>query len=117
MAHIPFVTARVLLRYLARGDLRIGRVRWGHVLASVVLPAGAPAERVTARVARGWPELVPPSADRARCVQRTWWVSGQGATVAALTLGYLDAGLRSREGFTIKSGSRRTLASRERAPR
>jgi SAM-dependent methyltransferase len=38
VAHIPFVTARVLLRYLARRDLRIGRVRWGHVLASVLAP-------------------------------------------------------------------------------
>jgi len=36
--HIPFVTARVLLRYLVRRDLRIGRVRWGHVLASVLAP-------------------------------------------------------------------------------
>ena len=38
VAHIPFVTARVLLRYLLRRDLRIGRVRWGHVLASVLAP-------------------------------------------------------------------------------
>jgi len=36
--HIPFVTARVLARYLIRRDLRIGRVRWGHVLASVLAP-------------------------------------------------------------------------------
>ena len=36
--HIPFVTARVLLRYLVSRDLRIGRVRWGHVLASVLAP-------------------------------------------------------------------------------
>jgi len=36
--HIPFVTARVLARYLARRDLRIGPVRWGHVLASVLAP-------------------------------------------------------------------------------
>jgi SAM-dependent methyltransferase len=36
--HIPFVTARVLLRYLRSRDLRIGRVRWGHVLASVLAP-------------------------------------------------------------------------------
>jgi SAM-dependent methyltransferase len=36
--HIPFVTARVLARYLRRRDLRIGRVRWGHVLASVLAP-------------------------------------------------------------------------------
>jgi cyclopropane fatty-acyl-phospholipid synthase-like methyltransferase len=36
--HIPFVTARVLARYLARRDLRIGRVRWGHVLASALAP-------------------------------------------------------------------------------
>jgi SAM-dependent methyltransferase len=36
--HIPFVTARVLLRYLVRGDLHIGRVRWGHVFASVLAP-------------------------------------------------------------------------------
>jgi hypothetical protein len=70
---------------------------WGHVLASVALPAGAPAERVKARVARGWPELVPPHADRAACVQRTWWVSGQGATAATLTLAYLDEGLRARD--------------------
>ena len=70
---------------------------WGHVLASVSLPAGAAAERVKARVARGWPELVPPSAERAACVQRTWWLQGQGATASALTLTYLDEGLRSRE--------------------
>jgi SAM-dependent methyltransferase len=38
VAHIPFVTVRVLARYLARRDLRIGRVRWGHVLASVLAP-------------------------------------------------------------------------------
>jgi MPBQ/MSBQ methyltransferase len=38
VAHIPFVTARVLLRYLLRGDLRIGRVRWGHVLGSALAP-------------------------------------------------------------------------------
>jgi len=38
VAHIPFVTARVLLRYLARRELRIGRVRWGHVLASLLAP-------------------------------------------------------------------------------
>ena len=37
VAHIPFVTARVLLRYLRR-ERRIGRVRWGHVLASVLAP-------------------------------------------------------------------------------
>jgi cyclopropane fatty-acyl-phospholipid synthase-like methyltransferase len=36
--HIPFVTARVLARYLIRRDLHIGRVRWGHVLASVLAP-------------------------------------------------------------------------------
>jgi SAM-dependent methyltransferase len=36
--HIPFVTARVLARYLIRRDLRIGRIRWGHVLASVLAP-------------------------------------------------------------------------------
>lgn len=70
---------------------------WGHVLATVALPAGAPAERLKARVARGWPELVPPQSDRAACVQRTWWLAGQGATAAALTLTYLDEGLRSRE--------------------
>jgi hypothetical protein len=70
---------------------------WGHVIASVALPAGAPAERVRVRVARGWPELVPPSAERSACVQRTWWVAGQGATAATLTLGYLDEGLRARE--------------------
>lgn len=69
---------------------------WGHVLASVTLRGGAPAERVRARVARGWPELVPASMDRAACVQRTWWVTGQGAA-ADLTLTYLDEGLRSRE--------------------
>ena len=38
VAHIPFVTARVLARYLIRRDLHIGRVRWGHVLASVLAP-------------------------------------------------------------------------------
>ena len=38
VAHIPFVTARVLLRYLVRRELHIGRVRWGHVLASVLAP-------------------------------------------------------------------------------
>ncbi len=38
VAHIPFVTARVLARYMVRRDLRIGRVRWGHVLASVLAP-------------------------------------------------------------------------------
>jgi SAM-dependent methyltransferase len=38
VAHIPFVTARVLARYMLRRDLRIGRVRWGHVLASVLAP-------------------------------------------------------------------------------
>jgi hypothetical protein len=70
---------------------------WGHVLASVALPAGAPAERVNARVARGWPELVPPAVEREACVQRTWWVQGQGAVASALTLGYLDEGLRARE--------------------
>ena len=37
VAHIPFVTARVL-RAMVRRDLRIGRVRWGHVLASVLAP-------------------------------------------------------------------------------
>ena len=36
--HIPFVTARVLARYFTRRDLRIGRVRWGHVLASALAP-------------------------------------------------------------------------------
>jgi cyclopropane fatty-acyl-phospholipid synthase-like methyltransferase len=36
--HIPIVTARVLARYLLRRDLHIGRVRWGHVLASVLAP-------------------------------------------------------------------------------
>jgi MPBQ/MSBQ methyltransferase len=36
--HIPFVTARVLARYLIRRDLHIGPVRWGHVLASVLAP-------------------------------------------------------------------------------
>ena len=36
--HVPFVTAGVLARYLVRRDLRIGRVRWGHVLASVLAP-------------------------------------------------------------------------------
>jgi len=36
--HIPFVTARVLARYFIRRDLRIGRVRWGHVLASALAP-------------------------------------------------------------------------------
>jgi cyclopropane fatty-acyl-phospholipid synthase-like methyltransferase len=36
--HIPIVTARVLLSYLFRRDLRIGRVRWGHVLGSVLAP-------------------------------------------------------------------------------
>lgn len=70
---------------------------WGHVLASVEPPAGAPAGRVQARVWRGWPELVPPSADRAACVQRTWWVSAERAAPVALTLTYLDEGLRSRE--------------------
>jgi SAM-dependent methyltransferase len=36
--HIPFVTARVLARYVARRDLRIGRLRWGHVWASLLAP-------------------------------------------------------------------------------
>jgi len=36
--HIPFVTARVLARYFVRRDLRIGRVRCGHVLASALAP-------------------------------------------------------------------------------
>jgi cyclopropane fatty-acyl-phospholipid synthase-like methyltransferase len=36
--HIPFVTARVLARYLIHRELHIGRVRWGHVLASVLAP-------------------------------------------------------------------------------
>jgi len=36
--HIPFVTAHVLARYLTRRELRIGRVRWGHVLASALAP-------------------------------------------------------------------------------
>lgn len=36
--HIPFVTVRVLARYLVRRDLQIGRVRWGHVVASVLAP-------------------------------------------------------------------------------
>ena len=38
VAHIPFVTAGVLARYMVRRDLRIGRVRWGHVLASALAP-------------------------------------------------------------------------------
>jgi hypothetical protein len=77
-----------------RADLVDG---WGHVLARVTLPAGAPAERLSVRVVRGWPELVPPVIDRATCVQRTWWVGGRGATAATLTLSYLDEGLRARE--------------------
>jgi hypothetical protein len=88
---------------------------WGHVLASVQLPAGAAAARVQARVARGWPELVPPVLDRATCVQRTWWVAGQGAEAAALTLTYLDEGLRAREpGAQV--GDERALAVYARAP-
>lgn len=70
---------------------------WGYVLASVTLPGGAVAARVNARVARGWPELVPPAVERAACVQRTWWVAGQGAAAEALTLTWLDEGLRARE--------------------
>jgi hypothetical protein len=88
-------------RDLAEGLAPAGRAAdlvdgWGHVLASVTLPAGAASARVQARVWRGWPELVPPMADRAACVQRTWWVSGGGAA-ADLTLTYLDEGLLSRE--------------------
>jgi MPBQ/MSBQ methyltransferase len=36
--HIPFVTVRVLLRYLFQSGERIGRVRWGHVLGSALAP-------------------------------------------------------------------------------
>ena len=36
--HIPFVTARVLVRYLVQRKAPVGRVRWGHVLASVLAP-------------------------------------------------------------------------------
>lgn len=36
--HIPFVTARFLLRELFRTRLRLGAVRWGHILACVLSP-------------------------------------------------------------------------------
>jgi MPBQ/MSBQ methyltransferase len=36
--HIPFVTARVLMRYLFLRGVRIGRVRWGHVVGSLLAP-------------------------------------------------------------------------------
>jgi hypothetical protein len=85
---------------------------WGHVLASVAPPAGTAPARVQARVWRGWPELVPPATDRAACVQRTWWVSGQGAA-ADLTLTYLDEGLRAREpGSAVRDERALTLYAR-----
>jgi hypothetical protein len=88
---------------------------WGHVLASVQLPRGAVAARVSARVARGWPELVPPAVDRASCVQRTWWVAGQGAASEALALTYLDEGLRLREpGAQVADERALTLYARTR---
>jgi len=88
---------------------------WGHVLASLQLPAGAAAARVQARVARGWPELVPPQVERAACVQRTWWIAGQGATAGVLTLTWLDEGLRAREpGAQVTD--ERALALYARAP-
>ena len=36
--HIPFVTARVLVRYLVQRKAPVGRVRWGHVLGSLLAP-------------------------------------------------------------------------------
>jgi cyclopropane fatty-acyl-phospholipid synthase-like methyltransferase len=36
--HIPLVSARFLARELARSRLRLGRVRFGHVLASLLAP-------------------------------------------------------------------------------
>ncbi len=36
--HIPFVTARVLVRYLIQRKAPVGRVRWGHVLGSLLAP-------------------------------------------------------------------------------
>jgi len=36
--HIPFVTARVLVRYLVQRKAPVGRVRRGHVLGSLLAP-------------------------------------------------------------------------------
>jgi ubiquinone/menaquinone biosynthesis C-methylase UbiE len=36
--HIPFVTLRFLVRELFRTRLRLGAIRWGHVLACVLAP-------------------------------------------------------------------------------
>ncbi len=79
---------------------------WGFVLASVAASAGAPVA-VDTRVVRGWPELVPAGMDRARCVQRTWWVAAKRVPAAVdLTLTYLDEGLLSREPGTAVGDER-----------
>lgn len=38
VAHIPWVTARFLILQLVKNRLRLGRVRWGHLLACVLSP-------------------------------------------------------------------------------
>jgi len=45
--HISFVTTRFLLRELFRTRLRLGAVRWGHVLACVLSPILAPPARAS----------------------------------------------------------------------
>jgi hypothetical protein len=36
--HVPIATLRFLARELWRSRLRLGRVRWGHLLACILAP-------------------------------------------------------------------------------
>lgn len=62
---------------------------WGYTLARVV-PGERASGSVSASVIRGWPELVPPGADRAACVQRTWLLAGPRALDADVTVDYFE---------------------------
>lgn len=70
---------------------------WGFLLADLNVRTRTPGGRLDVALWRGRPELVPPGADRAACVQRTWLLTAPAALQADLTVEYLEEASRLSE--------------------
>lgn len=127
--HFASARAAYLQRTLASGDLgepdtgaaalgAAGRPvavadGWGYLLARVT-PRVASAGVASVTLRRGWPELVPPGADRRACVQRTWLVAAPRALDAEITVEYLEEVQRKSElGPHVQREAHLTLYARD----
>lgn len=86
----------------------------GGLMLARLTPRAPASGRVGVTVRRGWPELVPPGAERAACVQRSWLLSAPRGLEADVTVEYLQEFLRTSEvGPGVGAESRLTLYARD----